>query len=89
MSERRKGQCDEYRKIFISHAILRRLEERAIIRTRVNLLPKRYYGFGAGEFRINSSEAILALKPATFRYKQELDPAGIPQFGLVAEEVAK
>jgi len=36
-----------------------------------------------------ASEAILALKPVTFHYKQELDPAGIPQFGLVAEEVAK
>jgi len=36
-----------------------------------------------------TSEAILALKPVTFRYKQELDPKGIPQFGLVAEEVAK
>ena len=36
-----------------------------------------------------ASEAILALKPVTFRYKQELDPEGIPQFGLVAEEVAK
>jgi len=35
------------------------------------------------------SEAILALKPVTFRYKKELDPQGIPQFGLVAEEVAK
>ena len=35
------------------------------------------------------SEAILALKPVTFRYKQELDPDGIPQFGLVAEEVEK
>ena len=35
------------------------------------------------------SEAILALKPVTFRYKQELDPEGVPQFGLVAEEVAK
>jgi hypothetical protein len=34
-----------------------------------------------------SSEAILALKPVTFRYKQEIDPKGIPQFGLVAEEV--
>ena len=37
----------------------------------------------------NASEAILSLKPVTFRYKHELDPAGIPQFGLVAEEVAK
>ena len=36
-----------------------------------------------------ASEAILALKPVTFRYKKELDPQGIPQFGLVAEEVEK
>ena len=36
-----------------------------------------------------TSEAILALKPVTFRYKQELDPDGIPQFGLVAEQVEK
>jgi hypothetical protein len=36
-----------------------------------------------------ASEAILALKPVTFRYKQELDPEGVPQFGLVAEEVAR
>jgi hypothetical protein len=36
-----------------------------------------------------ASEAIHALKPVTFRYKQELDPAGTPQFGLVAEEVEK
>jgi hypothetical protein len=35
------------------------------------------------------SEAILALQPVTFRYKQELDPKGIPQFGLVAEQVEK
>jgi hypothetical protein len=36
-----------------------------------------------------ASEAILALKPVTFRYKQEFDPEGIAQFGLVAEEVEK
>jgi trimeric autotransporter adhesin len=36
-----------------------------------------------------ASEVILALKPVTFRYKEELDPEGIPQFGLVAEEVEK
>src|SRR5262249_34677962 len=36
-----------------------------------------------------TSEAILALKPVTFRYKHELDPDGISQFGLVAEEVEK
>src|SRR5512133_1567019 len=35
------------------------------------------------------SEAILALKPVTFRYKAELDPEKIPQFGLIAEEVEK
>jgi hypothetical protein len=34
-------------------------------------------------------EAILALKPVTFCYKKELDPDGTPQFGLVAEDVAK
>jgi hypothetical protein len=27
--------------------------------------------------------------PVTFCYKKELDPNGIPQFGLVAEEVEK
>jgi len=37
----------------------------------------------------NASEAILALKPVTFRYKEEIDPDGILQFGLVAEEVEK
>jgi len=36
-----------------------------------------------------TSEAIHALKPVTFRYKKELDPKGIPQFGLVAEQVEK
>jgi len=36
-----------------------------------------------------ASEAILALEPVTFRYKHELDPDGIPQFGLVAEDVEK
>jgi uncharacterized coiled-coil protein SlyX len=34
-----------------------------------------------------ASEAILALKPVTFRYKHEIDPKRIPQFGLIAEEV--
>ena len=36
-----------------------------------------------------ASESILALRPVTFRYKPELDPEGIAQFGLVAEEVEK
>lgn len=36
-----------------------------------------------------ASEGILALEPVTFRYKQELDPDGVPQFGLVAEQVEK
>ena len=35
------------------------------------------------------SEAILSLQPVTFRYKQELDPNGVPQFGLIAEQVDK
>src|SRR5207248_6215481 len=37
----------------------------------------------------NASKAILALKPVTFRYKKEIDAAGVSQFGLVAEEVEK
>ena len=36
-----------------------------------------------------ASEAVLALKPVTFRYKEEIDPGGVPQFGLVAEDVEK
>jgi uncharacterized coiled-coil protein SlyX len=35
------------------------------------------------------SEAILALRPVAFRYKQEIDPERTSQFGLVAEEVEK
>jgi hypothetical protein len=34
-----------------------------------------------------ASEAILALEPVTFRYKN--DGKAVPQFGLIAEEVAK
>jgi endosialidase-like protein len=34
-----------------------------------------------------ASETILALKPVTFHYKS--DSTGTPQFGLIAEEVAK
>jgi uncharacterized coiled-coil protein SlyX len=36
-----------------------------------------------------ASEAIFALKPVTFRYKKEIDPTGMSQFGLVAEDVEK
>jgi hypothetical protein len=40
--------------------------------------------------RMNAtSEAILSLKPVTFRYNNDLDPNGSQQFGLVAEEVEK
>ena len=35
----------------------------------------------------DASEALLALRPVTFRYKPGIDPKGLPQFGLVAEEV--
>ena len=35
------------------------------------------------------SESIFALNPVTFRYKKEIDANGTPQFGLVAEQVAK
>ena len=36
-----------------------------------------------------TSEAIFSLQPVTFRYKKDLDPQALPQFGLVAEQVAK
>ena len=36
-----------------------------------------------------ASEAVLSLQPVTFRYKKELDSKGIPQFGLVTEQVEK
>ena len=35
----------------------------------------------------NASEVILSLRPVTFHYKS--DTKGTPQFGLIAEEVAK
>ena len=36
-----------------------------------------------------ASEALFALKPVCFRYKKEIDPVGISQLGLVAEDVQK
>ncbi|MFL6513677.1 MAG: tail fiber domain-containing protein, partial [Chthoniobacterales bacterium] len=37
----------------------------------------------------SASESILALKPVTFRYNDSVDACATPQFGLIAEEVAK
>jgi hypothetical protein len=37
----------------------------------------------------NASEALFSLKPVTFRYKKEIDPAGSSRFGLAAEDVEK
>ena len=36
-----------------------------------------------------ASEALFALKPVTFRYKQETDPSHKLSFGLIAEDVAE
>jgi hypothetical protein len=36
----------------------------------------------------NVSEELFALKPVSFRYKQEIDPARSLDFGLIAEDVA-
>ncbi|HWD18528.1 MAG TPA: tail fiber domain-containing protein [Verrucomicrobiae bacterium] len=36
-----------------------------------------------------ASDALLGLRPVSFRYKPDLDPQGTPQFGLIAEEVEK
>jgi trimeric autotransporter adhesin len=49
----------------------------------------------SGRFKQNiqtmsdAGDVLLALRPVTFRYKKAIDPEGIPQFGLVAEEVEK
>jgi Chaperone of endosialidase len=37
----------------------------------------------------SASEALFALNPVTFRYKNQIDPKATQQFGLVAEEVEK
>jgi hypothetical protein len=37
----------------------------------------------------DASDTLLALRPVTFDYKPDVDPKGIPQFGLVAEDVEK
>ena len=36
-----------------------------------------------------ASESLFELNPVTFRYKKAIDANGTPQFGLVAEQVAK
>ena len=36
-----------------------------------------------------ASEVIFSLEPVSFHYKKDLDPEAVPQFGLVAEQVAK
>ena len=36
-----------------------------------------------------ASEALFSLTPVTFRYKKEIDSAGIQQLGLIAEDVEK
>ena len=37
----------------------------------------------------SASEALLRLRPVTFRYKPETKATNDPQFGLIAEEVAE
>lgn len=37
----------------------------------------------------NASEALLKLKPGSFRYEQELDLDKIPHLDVIAEEVEK
>jgi Chaperone of endosialidase len=37
----------------------------------------------------DASEALYALKPVTFRYNGDIDPAHVKMFGLIAEDVAE
>ena len=36
-----------------------------------------------------STSRMMRLHPARFRYKKDIDPSGLQQCGLVAEDVAK
>jgi hypothetical protein len=67
------------------------VRDRASLGTiRLNPFCCRFFTFKDGIKPMDkASESILSLKPVTFRYKHELDPDGIPQFGLVAEQVEK
>jgi hypothetical protein len=35
------------------------------------------------------SDGLMSLRPVAFKYKCETDPSGLPQYGLIAEEVAE
>ncbi|HEV2064186.1 MAG TPA: tail fiber domain-containing protein, partial [Thermoanaerobaculia bacterium] len=35
------------------------------------------------------SDGLMRLRPVAFRYKPEIDPTGLAQYGLIAEEVAQ
>jgi hypothetical protein len=35
------------------------------------------------------SDGLMSLRPVAFRYKHEIDPSGLAQYGLIAEEVAE
>ena len=37
----------------------------------------------------DSSRGLMTLRAVRFRYKKDIDPSGLEQYGLVAEEVAK
>jgi len=37
----------------------------------------------------STSELLYDLRPVSFFYREELDPVGVPQYGLIAEEVAE
>ena len=35
------------------------------------------------------SDGLMKLRPVTFKYREEYDPSGLQQSGLIAEEVAE
>ena len=65
--------------------------------TAVFINPDGKFGTGTSSKRFKedikpmdkASEALFVLKPVSFRYKKQIDPAGISQLGLVAEDVEK
>lgn len=47
----------------------------------------RYVKEDIGEI-CEESDGLMKLRPVAFRYKPQIDPTGLAQYGLIAEEVA-
>ena len=91
----RIGTAEDQRATFIAGIVTSPLATGAAVA--VGITPTGQLGVRASSRRYKemikpmakASEAILSLRPVEFRYKKEFDASQAPQFGLVAEDVAK